>query len=257
MANQPSNSSQNNNNNNAASTSTPSSSSASTSSNTTAQTTSPSTNPQQLSLVNNQNNNTILLSSVSLLNTMPGLTAAAVAAGLTSSSYNNELQNATSSNNSATNLSNLLNNQITNIAIPITSLSSNSSLSAANANTGFLDLIMCKLVAPFHVVNDPRLLECGSSACYQCIVSTRDSERNLKCPYCNNVHKIPADANKLIVNKNLQNFLKVNLKQINQSFSKHLEDSMFALERKSSLNKLHLYKCINNTFLINSPEWDY
>jgi uncharacterized C2H2 Zn-finger protein len=224
MANQPSNSSQNSS---AASTSTPSSSSTSASSNTTAQTS-----------ANNQTNSTILLSSVSLLNTMPGLTAAAVAAGLT---YNNELQNAASSSSTAANLSNLLNNQITNIAIPITSLSSSSSLSAAHANTGFLDLIMCKLVAPFHVVNDPRLLECGSSACYQCIVSTRDSERNLKCPYCNNVHKIPADANKLIVNKNLQNFLKINLKQINQSFSKHLEDSMFALERKSSLNKLHLY----------------
>jgi hypothetical protein len=98
------------------------------------------------------------------------------------------------------------------------------------ANNGLLDLIMCKMVAPFHVVNDPRLLECGSSACYQCIMSSKDQDRNLKCPYCNNVHKI--DANKLIINKNLNQFLKLNFRQINQSFSKQLEDSMFALERK-------------------------
>ena len=86
------------------------------------------------------------------------------------------------------------------------------------------------MVAPFHVVNDPRILECGSSACYQCIISSKDQDRNLKCPYCNNIHKI--DANKLPVNKNLNQFLKFNFRQINQSFSKQLEDSMFALERK-------------------------
>lgn len=97
-------------------------------------------------------------------------------------------------------------------------------------NNGLLDLIMCKMVAPFHVVNDPRILECGSSACYQCIISSKDQDRNLKCPYCNNIHKI--DANKLPVNKNLNQFLKFNFRQINQSFSKQLEDSMFALERK-------------------------
>jgi hypothetical protein len=103
---------------------------------------------------------------------------------------------------------------------------------STNTNSALLDLIMCKLVAPYHVVNDPRMLECGSSACYQCIISSKDNERNIKCPYCNGVHKVPADSNKLVVNKNLQNFLKINYRHMNQNFSKQLEDSMFALERK-------------------------
>jgi hypothetical protein len=114
---------------------------------------------------------------------------------------------------------------------------SSSASQSTNTNSALLDLIMCKLVAPYHVVNDPRLLECGSSACYQCIISSKDSERNIKCPYCNGVHKVPADSNKLVVNKNLQNFLKVNYRHMNQNFSKQLEDSMFALERnRPSLN---------------------
>lgn len=99
-----------------------------------------------------------------------------------------------------------------------------------NCQNGLLDLIMCKLAAPFHVVKDPRLLDCGSTACYQCIISTKDQDRNLKCPYCNDIHKI--DSNRLLINKNLNNFLKFNLRQINQNFSKQLEDSMFALEQK-------------------------
>ncbi len=70
---------------------------------------------------------------------------------------------------------------------------------------------MCKLSSPFHVVNDPRLLECGSSGCYECILSSRNAENNLNCPYCNNVHSLPADVNKLIVNKNLQAFVKSSL----------------------------------------------
>ena len=95
---------------------------------------------------------------------------------------------------------------------------------------------MCKLVAPYHVVNEPRMLDCGSSACFQCIITSRDAERNIKCPYCSSVHKIPADANKLIVNKNLQNFLKINFRQINQ-----LEDSMLSIERNFSFFLLNIW----------------
>ena len=107
----------------------------------------------------------------------------------------------------------------------------------ANAvpNTSLLDLIMCKLVAPYHVINDPRMLECGASACFRCVQACKDSERNLKCAYCGGVHKVPVDSNKLVVNKGLQNFIKTNLRQMNDNFSKQLEDSMFALERKREL----------------------
>lgn len=163
-------------------------------------------------LNNNNQTSPLIISSSQLLSSMPSLAVAAAAAGITTTliPLSNELTNGTS-NNTATSATNNL---------------------ATNSNTGLLDLIMCKLVAPFHVVNDPRLLECGSSACFQCIMSSKDSERNLKCPYCNNIHKIPIDLNKIVVNKNLQNFLKINFRQINQSFSKQLEDSMFALERK-------------------------
>lgn len=78
-------------------------------------------------------------------------------------------------------------------------------------NASLLDLIRCKLSVPFHVVNDPRLLECGSSACFQCIMSNKNGQNNqLKCPYCKGVHTIPVDVNKLIVNKNLEGFLRNN-----------------------------------------------
>ncbi len=129
------------------------------------------------------------------------------------SNLNNKTFNSNNNNNNANNTNNDLNNKL-----PETN------------NTGLLDLLMCKMVAPYHIVNDPRLLECGSSACYQCIVTSRDQDKNLKCPYCNIMHKI-IDPNKLLVNKNLNQFLKFNFKQINQSVSKQLEDSMFLLER--------------------------
>ena len=96
-----------------------------------------------------------------------------------------------------------------------------------NNNADLLDLVQCKMISPYHVMNDPRLLECGSSACFQCIISKKDADSNLKCPYCSNVHNIPLDRNKIIMNKNLQSFLKSNLRQINQ-----IDDSMNTLERK-------------------------
>ena len=95
---------------------------------------------------------------------------------------------------------------------------------------------MCKLIAPYHVIQDPRLLECGNSACYSCIVTAKDTDKNLKCTMCNGVHKIPLDQNKLLVNKNLQNFLKLNfrqnLTQIN-NFTKNFEDAIYSLEGES------------------------
>ena len=94
-------------------------------------------------------------------------------------------------------------------------------------NADLLDLVQCKMISPYHVMNDPRLLECGSRACFQCIISKKDADSNLKCPYCSNVHNIPLDRNKIIMNKNLQSFLKSNLRQINQ-----IDDSMNTLERK-------------------------
>jgi hypothetical protein len=140
----------------------------------------------------------------------------------------NQHQNSSSSGTcSSLSASSLAHNTLTN---------GNNGLATNMSQNGLLDLIMCKMVAPFHVVNDPRLLECGSSACYQCILASKDHDRNLKCPYCNGLHKIPIDSNKLLVNKNLNSFVKFNLKQLNQSFSKQLEDSMFTLERKKTFN---------------------
>lgn len=110
--------------------------------------------------------------------------------------------------------------------------SENNIIKANNNGTALIEMIMCKLVTPFHIINDPRLLECGSSACLDCILSVKDTERNLKCPYCNSIHKIPTDTTKLISNKNLQTFLKLNFSDLNQNFSKQLEESMFVLERK-------------------------
>lgn len=102
---------------------------------------------------------------------------------------------------------------------------------AAASMLNAADLIICKLVAPYHIINDPRLLECGHSACANCIVSLGKQHQAVKCPYCQLAHKLPTDPAKLIVNRNLQTFLKLNLAQMNQNFTKQLEDSMFALER--------------------------
>ncbi len=107
--------------------------------------------------------------------------------------------------------------------------SASSSVSATHPNhissNGVFDLIMCKLITPYHIINDPRLLDCGFSACYSCILACKDSDKNLKCIFCNNTHRI--DTNKLQVNKNLHNFLKLNLKQnFNQNLMKQFEDSI-------------------------------
>ena len=169
---------------------------------------------------NNSNNNIHDLSSVNLSNLLNGQLTT-----LTPLNNNSQLIQNTNSNMSIQAATTSINNNLNLIG---------SGGGVVATNTGLLDLIMCKLVAPYHVVNDPRMLDCGASACHRCIASCKDAERNLKCPYCNGVHKIPLDSNKLIVNKNLQSFIKINLKQINDNFSKQLEDSMFALERKKT-----------------------
>ena len=184
----------------------------------------------------------LIISSSQLLSTMPSLAVAAAAAGITTtllplgSGIGGQDLNTVSVSNGTSNAA--------GVASAASASSSSSSASASsvgagggggnssNSNTALLDLITCKLVAPFHVVNDPRMLDCGSSACFSCIMSSKDSERNLKCPYCNKIHTIPMDTSKIVANKNLQNFLKINFRQLNQGFSKQLEDSMFALERK-------------------------
>jgi hypothetical protein len=104
--------------------------------------------------------------------------------------------------------------------------------SALLQNTNaILDVVLCKLNTPYHIINDPRLLDCGHSACLQCIIQMKDTDKNLKCIYCNSIHKIPLDTSKLTVNKNLQTFIKYNFKQnLNQNFLKQFEDSMTSLE---------------------------
>ena len=93
------------------------------------------------------------------------------------------------------------------------------------------DLITCKLVVPFHVLHDPRMLECGTSVCLKCIESRINSESILSCPNCNNMHSI-SNSHSLIVNKNLQSFINSNLKQINENFNNQLEDSICASQNK-------------------------
>jgi hypothetical protein len=135
------------------------------------------------------------------------------------------------------NKANLLNNNTT------TTTTSSTTTVAATSNTALIDLVICKLVSPYHIINDPRLLDCGASACYNCILGVAKEGQAVKCPYCQQMHKLPNDPNKLASNRNLQTFLKINLSQLNQNFTKQLEDSMFALER----NFCEFFCCCSET----------
>ena len=120
-----------------------------------------------------------------------------------------------------------------NLLLNISANSSQNVNSAAllQNTTAILDVVLCKLNSSYHIINDPRILDCGHSACLSCIIQLKDSDKNLKCNYCNSIHKIPLDTNKLTVNKNLQTFIKYNFKQnLNQNFLKQFEDSMTSLE---------------------------
>ena len=128
--------------------------------------------------------------------------------------FSNEKENLISSNNICKSVSN-----------PITL--------NEDENLGIIDLITCKFVIPFHVLNDPRLLECGSSACLRCIQECRDTECNLKCPNCKIIHNTPVDSNKLIVNNNLQSFINSYLKVKNDKFQNKLQNSFITWESKS------------------------
>lgn len=130
------------------------------------------------------------------------------------------------SGGTGSNKTNLLNNNNSNNTTTTTTTTV-----AATSNTALIDLVICKLVSPYHIINDPRLLDCGASACYNCILGVAKEGQAVKCPYCQQMHKLPNDPNKLASNRNLQTFLKINLSQLNQNFTKQLEDSMFALER--------------------------
>jgi hypothetical protein len=79
-----------------------------------------------------------------------------------------------------------------------------------------------------------------------------NSQNNLTCPYCNNVHNIAADVNKLIVNKNLQTFVKSNLfrqdpsakalSQSMESFDQYLTFVQNDVQMKIETMKTHLEK---------------
>ncbi|CAF0709214.1 unnamed protein product [Brachionus calyciflorus] len=181
----------------------------------------------------------------------------------TTSQSVNGTQTVTNSNQTQSQASSILITSIPSLtatasAIAATSTSSTPSNSESaiikvnNNGTALIEMIMCKLVTPFHVINDPRLLECGSSACLDCIMSIKDNDRNLKCPYCNNIHKIPVDTSKLISNKNLQTFLKINFADLNQNFNKQLEDSMFALEQKIQTQNMAMENFDNYLTLVQN-----
>ena len=120
-----------------------------------------------------------------------------------------------------------------NLLLNISANSATNSAALLQNTTAILDVVLCKLNASYHIINDPRILECGHSACLSCILQLKDTDKNLKCNYCNSVHKISLDTNKLTVNKNLQTFIKYNFKQnLNQNFLKQFEDSMTSLEGK-------------------------
>lgn len=112
-------------------------------------------------------------------------------------------------------------------------LSTSSAAVAAVTASNVADLLLCKMITPYHIINEPRQLECGHSACANCIVSIAKQAggSSVKCPYCSQMHKFPLDVSKLMPNRSLQTLLKFNMAQINQSFTKQLEDSMLVLER--------------------------
>lgn len=189
---------------------------------------------------NNNGSNPLLISSTQPLSPMPGLVAAAVAGVTTLIPFNAQLQTHNNVNNPRINNNSISSTSITSSSSSGSSTPSTLSLqnnlnmnnkvvsSSNNDNSGLYDLIRCKLGTSHHIIVDPRLLECGASACAECIMLNKDSENKLKCPYCNNLHDLPFDLNKLVVNKNLEGFLKNNnLQQMNQ-----FDDSIFTLEQK-------------------------
>lgn len=177
------------------------------------------------------NNSLIMQPITTFINAMPNLAAAASA--VSSAAANNNLAAAAAAHHHH---QTSINSQIKNIPSTIMNKSANSLL---------LNLVMCKLTTPHHLIQDPRLLECGSSACYQCIISSKDQDRNLKCYYCNGVHKIPSDAaGKLVVNKSLEMILK-NETKIN--FNKLMENSIFSVER--NLNFISLFQSLSKSYI--------
>lgn len=101
-------------------------------------------------------------------------------------------------------------------------------------NSSLFEMVLCRLQShtpQCHILNEPRILDCGHSACLGCILAAKDADKNLKCPYCNGVHKIPADPNKLLVNKNLQTFIKYNIRTtMNQLTIKQNDESLMSYE---------------------------
>jgi transcription elongation factor Elf1 len=135
-------------------------------------------------------------------------------------------------------------------------ISANSSQNAAllQNTTAILDVVLCKLNTSYHIINDPRILDCGHSACLSCIIQLKDTDKNLKCNYCNSIHKIPLDTNKLTVNKNLQTFIKYNFKQnLNQNFLKQFDDSMTSLEGNYNIST----KVTGIQSIVKAHHYDY
>lgn len=74
----------------------------------------------------------------------------------------------------------------------------------------YQDILTCKYdKSSQHPLLDPRILPCGSTACFECIQQTTNTNGIIKCSMCNQVHKI-ASWDELPENLGVKKLIKSN-----------------------------------------------
>ena len=89
----------------------------------------------------------------------------------------------------------------------------------------YMNLITCKFCPNDpHVFQDPRVLQCGSTACLKCIKRDLNGRNELRCPFkkCQGVHSIP-NVYELISNSLIETSIDENIEYLTKNLIKNLK----------------------------------
>jgi hypothetical protein len=107
-----------------------------------------------------------------------------------------------------------------------------------------MDNCICDLISD-HILNNPKVLPCGFSACLKCLTKLLDKNGKLDCKCCNQSHLIN-EPDKLISNVKIATMIKNNSKNFTTELVDRLQKIVNSLQSKLIFLFLK-NSCVNST----------
>lgn len=80
-----------------------------------------------------------------------------------------------------------------------------------------------------HILNNPKVLPCGFSACLNCLRKLLDKNGKFICNCCHQTHVIE-DPDKLISNVKIANMIRNNVKTFTNELTERLQKTVYGLQ---------------------------